>query len=454
MRRGRLRDQRVAAPQFRLGLHLLALVTAAALSACSGCASSDGSGSQGASDPPPLQGAPTPEATSSSPDPEANADAAPSNAGGDEPHDRARAAVAPAPPPDEPASPAAIEAWLAEADVALHGLGVDRKPSSRAHGPLPEGSGLDAAYAEGRAQAYYSRPDKVVAWFLDAKFGPDGGGDPRGGPLAGYELHLVGHDDERAYLHVVVPRFGVMSAATDTGSDSERGAPSHASWVRGDRWGCLCDVVEAGKDYTLFKTDGGASPRRQWGHVWVLEDLATLAREYASSAGVPLGIGDLSLALGGKISDHWTHRRGVDADVYLLIYPQTDRPDGAGETSDADAGATRPFNYWHTQRKDASRWTRDDEGRRGVEPEIDGASQSSLRLEQLAEAALTHDRIWFFVHDAVTLLEPFDQRAQSRKPGRRYLHAKNRAYWPAHRDHVHIRWSDRSAFPVDVPPKP
>ena len=79
---------------------------------------------------------------------------------------------------------------------------------------------------------------------------------------------------------------------------------------------------------------------------------------------------------------------------------------------------------------------------------------SDTRLRALAEAAINNDKVWFFVHDSPRVLADFDARAQERRPGRRYLHDENRAFWPAHQDHVHVRWATAKSLPVGVPPKP
>lgn len=367
-----------------------------------------------------------------------------------EPNARPEAEPAPAPEPapePEPPSPEDFANWLAEADRELHALGLGRKPSTKARGQVPSPE-LEAAYAEGRAQAYYASPPKVLDWFVQAKFGPHErdvkpsrlryAADARG-PLAAYNLDLVVHSDERAYLHVSVPAAGLAPSKVGT----KPAVGLHRTWVKGEAWRCLCDVAISGDDYLLFKTNGRASPHRQWGRAWVVDEIEALARDYKAATGVPLGIGDLSLATGGKISDHWTHRRGVDVDVYLLDFPQAKAPDWGP-----------PRHAWHRNKKGVSVWSSDEKGRRDLEVAPEGGEPiSSVRLRALAEAALSHDKLWYFVHDAVELLEPFDEKAQAQRPGRRYLHAKNRAFWPEHRDHVHLRWSDRP-LPVGQPPKP
>ena len=164
---------------------------------------------------------------------------------------------------------------------------------------------------------------------------------------------------------------------------------------------------------------------------------------YKLETGAPIGIGDLSLVVGGKISDHWTHRLGVDADMYLLRFDDPNTP-----------GVDTLKHSWHSWKPSASVWSSDPEGRREREEVVEGSTASAKLLLALAEAALEQDDLHFFVHNAVDILKPFDTKAQERRSGRRYLHAKNRAFWPEHRDHVHLRWTARRRLPVGVPPRP
>ncbi len=110
---------------------------------------------------------------------------------------------------------------------------------------------------------------------------------------------------------------------------------------------------------------------------------------------------------------------------------------------------------WHTYRRGKSIWSTRADARGETEtPLIEGDETiSAQRLRILAELVLNNDDIAYFVHNDPTVLEDFDQRAGKRLPGRRFLHAKNRAYWPAHRDHIHLRWVD-GPLPVGVAPRP
>ena len=342
--------------------------------------------------------------------------------------------------PPEPLSAEVHASLLEAAHLALKEAGVHKSPAFRSHGRLPD-ERLKTAYAEGRAQAFRGRPVQVEQWMGIAKFGGsyDPSGKPRpaltvpdAGPLAHYHLTVVVESEDKAYLHVELPVGG---------PGAEPGI--HRAYVRNQWWSCLADTLEPGVDYTLFKTNGQASLHRQWAQHWVVERVSAIAAEYRSSTGVPVGIGDLSLVVGGKISDHWTHRLGVDADMYLLRYADLKQPtlDGVKHS-------------WHSWKRKASVWSSDPDGRRDREEAVKGEFPSARLLAALATAALGQDDLHFFVHNAVDVLSEFDTKAQVRRPGRRYLHAKNREFWPEHRDHVHLRWTARKRLPVDVPARP
>jgi hypothetical protein len=343
----------------------------------------------------------------------------------------------------EPAKALSAEEYAALLETAhetLKEAGVHKSPAFRSHGRLPDEQ-LKRAYAEGRAQAFRGRPAQVEQWMGIAKFGGhyDPSGKPRppsrshnGGALARYNLTVVVESEDKAYLHVEVPTGG---PATEAGK--------HRAFVRQQWWFCLADRLEPGVDYALYKTNGEASLHRQWAQEWVIERLAALAQSYKKDTGGPIGIGDMSLVVGGKISDHWTHRLGVDADLYLLRY------------SDPEASSLEGVRHsWHSWKRGVSVWSSDPDGRRDREEPIAGQTPSSKLLRSLAEAALAQDDLHFFVHNAVDVLDEFDGKAQERRPGRRYLHAKNREFWPEHRDHVHLRWTAKKRLPVDVPARP
>lgn len=347
----------------------------------------------------------------------------------------------PAPPePPPPPTPEQLSAWLDEATAALDQLDISGTPRRRASGPMPADSGLALAYETGRAMALEGRTEQIRQWMALVQFGSREPG-PRAGssPLSHYDL-VVTCDGRRkrdvAWLHVVVPPSGLPDP-------SQRGR--HEAWVGDDRWVNLADVLEPSRDYLPFKTNGNESLHRQWGEHAVVESLAGIAREYTQQTGFLLGIGDLSHVTGGKIEDHWTHRDGVDVDLYLFDPNETDE-DG------------RPRIWWSHVKRKVPIWTSQPQGKGQREPPLDPEDElshtpTSKRLELLAQIVFHIDTIAYFVHNDPRVLEPFDRQAGERRPGRRFLHAQNRGYWPTHADHVHLRWVE-GKLPVGVTPRP
>ncbi len=326
---------------------------------------------------------------------------------------------------------------LQDANEDLHRLGLRRKPRLKARGIVPPGLGLKRAYGEGRAMNFAGTREEARRWMAWAKFGPtDPGTVPTQGPLAQFDLILSWRDAERAWLHVMVPRLGFASV----------GRPgSHHAWHKRERWILLSDVATPGSDYVVFKRDGTASLDHQWGRASVIADLVALAAAYLDQVGVPLGIGDISRSTGGTLPDHWTHKKGLDADLYLLDYPQRDK----------NGSLANPHIVWHTWRSGRSVWSTQPDGQGHVEPPLaaNGDTRTAARLRFLAQAVLPRDDVAYFVHNDPEVLDRYDADAQQRRPGRRYLHAQNRAYWPAHQDHVHLRWA-YGRLPVGKPPRP
>ncbi len=353
-------------------------------------------------------------------------------------HDIALADPPTIPEPPSPPSPAEI-AKLREAALAhLRALDIELTPRERARGPLPEGARLRSAYAEGRALVLEGRLAQVREWAALAKFGSVEPG-PRGqpSPLARYDL-VVTHEPGKpvAYFHVVVPELGLAEP-------DARGR--HEAWIAGERWLNLADALDPVRDYLPFKTNGKESLHRQWAKAEVIEALVAIATQYRQRTGVPLGIGDLSHVTGGKIEDHWTHQKGVDVDLYLLDPADTD-----------DQG--RPRVWWNHVKRGASLWTSEDQGKGEREPALDPAdalshTPTSRRLEILAAIVFAIDEVAYFVHNDPRTLAPFDEQVGERRPGRRFLHANNRGYWPTHADHVHLRWV-WGKLPVDATPRP
>jgi len=345
--------------------------------------------------------------------------------------------VEPLPVPPPP-SPAELAELLATARQHLRELDIKARPRDAARGPVPDGYPLKRAYAEQRAFVLEGRVEQIREWAALAKFGsPEPGPRCEFSPLARYDL-LVTSDarNKTAYLHVIVPESGLAGPG-------QRG--THEAWIDGERWINLADVLEPDREYLPFKTNGNESLHRQWARADVIEALVGIADEYRQRTGLPLGIGDLSHVTGGKIEDHWTHQKGVDVDLYLLDPADTD-------------GKGRPRIWWNDFKRGVSRWTSKEAGKGEREPALDPDDElshtpTSRRLEILAQIVFTLDEVAYFVHNDPVVLAPFDEQAGERRPGRRFLHAQNRGYWPAHADHVHLRWV-LGKLPVGVTPRP
>jgi hypothetical protein len=346
----------------------------------------------------------------------------------------------PTPEPPAPPTPEQLGAWLDEAATALEQLEIKTDPRRRASGPMPDGSGLREAYQEGRAMVLEGRLEQVRQWMAQAKFGSREPG-PRAGSSALSRYDLVVTRDARrkgdvAYFHVVVPAAG-LPALGDRGE--------HVAWIDEQRWVNLADVLDPATDYVPFKTNGSESLHRQWATAEVVTSIAHIAREYTQRTGLPLGIGDLSHVTGGKIEDHWTHQEGVDVDLYVFDPRQTG----------ADG---RPQIWWSHVKRKVAIWTSKPQGKGEREPPLEPEDElshtaTSQRLEVLAQIVFLIDEIAYFVHNDPRVLDPFDDQVGERRPGRRFLHAGNRGYWPTHADHVHLRWVE-GKLPVGVTPRP
>ena len=345
------------------------------------------------------------------------------------------------PPPPPPPTPEEIAALLSEADAAFEAMEVKIDRRTKARGPMPDDAGLREAYAEARAINLGGRFEQIRQWAALAKFGSrEPGTAPGHSPLARYDLIVVVPNKAKAndtvYLHIVVPAAGLPP-------EGDKGL--HEAWIGSERWVNLSDHLEPGVDYLPFKTNASESLHRQWGKQAVVDSLVEIAHAYRQQSGQRIGIGDLSHVTGGKIEDHWTHQKGVDADLYLLD------PD----IVDADG---RPQVWWSYRKRGEWIWTSKEKGKGEREPALDPESEqprtaTSMRLETLAQIVVAIDEVAYFVHNDTSVLAPFDDQANAQRPGRRFLHADNRGYWPVHADHIHLRWVE-GKLPVGVTPRP
>jgi hypothetical protein len=345
----------------------------------------------------------------------------------------------PAPAPArEPLSPAELAELLTAAEGHLRDLSIKTRLRHAARGPLPDDSELARAYAEQRAFVLEGRLEQVREWAALAKFGSrEPGPGCTFSPLSRYDL-VVTLDARKqvAYLHVIVPAEGLAGPG-------QRGA--HEAWIEGERWINLADALEPDREYLPFKTNGSESLHRQWARADVVDAIVDIAAEYRQRTGLPLGIGDLSHVTGGKIEDHWTHQKGVDVDLYLLDPAEIDE-------------SGRPRVWWNHVKRGVSRWTSREDGKGERELALDpddelSRTPTSQRLEILAQIVFAIDEFAYFVHNDPVVLAPFDEQVADRRPGRRFLHAKNRGYWPTHADHVHLRWVE-GELPVGDTPRP
>jgi hypothetical protein len=92
--------------------------------------------------------------------------------------------------------------------------------------------------------------------------------------------------------------------------------------VDGERWHSLPFRASPGGTYTLMKRHWPeASLHRQWGKEAAIAWTIGLCNFYRDRAGLRLGIGDISHVVGEDMTDHGSHQRGRDVDVYVLDYP-------------------------------------------------------------------------------------------------------------------------------------
>lgn len=107
------------------------------------------------------------------------------------------------------------------------------------------------------------------------------------------------------------------------------------AFVGTDTWKNLALEATPGTDYQVFKRSyWEASFHRQWGKEATIQWIKGLAQFYRDRTGGVLGVGDISHIVGEDITDHASHERGVDVDLYAL--------------EPSAAGSTFPTAFWTT----------------------------------------------------------------------------------------------------------
>ncbi len=107
------------------------------------------------------------------------------------------------------------------------------------------------------------------------------------------------------------------------------------AYIGNDIWKNLAIEAAPGIDYQVFKRRyWEASFHRQWGKEATIVWLKGLAQFYRDRTGGVLGIGDISHIVGEDMTDHASHERGVDVDLYGL--------------DATPAGTVFPTSFWAT----------------------------------------------------------------------------------------------------------
>ncbi|MFT3767435.1 MAG: penicillin-insensitive murein endopeptidase [Minicystis sp.] len=281
-------------------------------------------------------------------------------------------------------------------------LSVERNP-----GAIPPdcdaSTGAGAAHAGGDALHLVSSEADIRRAAALALFGAVESADASSGPFAPFHAFV--------YRAGGKCRFHAHRAAPDE-------AVQRLSRVGAHTWRHLHARLSPA-DYLLFKRDGHPSYARQWGRPELVDLLVQLAVRYRDETGVPLAIGDMSHVLGGPMDDHASHAAGVDADVYVLDYP--DGPDQSPRHYWVVGAGQGPYHY-----------------RRAVD---DAGSAASAEVEQrLKERTRVLCEILAEQQGLVAVVG-HDHEVFGRFPSSHFLDATTVAArgWPPHQDHIHIR---------------
>jgi hypothetical protein len=187
--------------------------------------------------------------------------------------------------------------------------------------------------------------------------------------------------------------------------------------VGGDTWSHLHSRLSP-DDYVLFKQNGQQAYHRQWGRAGLVDLLADLAKRYQDATGVRLGIGDMSHVLGGEMSDHRAHRSGVDADIYVLDFPEG--PSGPPRHYWCLGQGHGPYHYWTS---------------------LQGGAVASIEVEERLRARARTVCAILAERPEILAVVGHDHGVFGAFPRDRFLDAttvEGRG-WPPHQDHIHIR---------------
>ncbi len=308
------------------------------------------------------------------------------------------------------------DAWLALEDPSLEWQRTCSLPAGLGD---RHGTGLEAS----RAFRLAGTRDEVNVWMAQALYGrafADRGDEK--GPL--YRARV-------AAVKVGTAAYLYSDAAEDHPStDPARGR--HFAVVDGQEWLPLDHELEPDRDYKVIRRSGTQRKGAQWAVPETIIYLAGLARAHLMRHAQPLGVGDLSLPLGGPIAGHSSHQVGLDADIYLLSYPldgprvDVDNPELWVASCSSSGGwscfYTGAFSADHEDMTDA------------------GHVPAAEMLEGLARHAYDFAGVTHFVQHDVEVLAPMRSLPAPRPS---YIDASNvsASGWPVHDDHVHLRFS-------------
>lgn len=290
-------------------------------------------------------------------------------------------------------------------------------------GDLPDVYGTWAQADAGLAFRLDGSRLEVVDWSAAAIYGSKSAREWLiGGPL--YASRVMVYRDGNSYLYA--------DAADDKpGYDPSRGR--HFGMINGDEWTGVDTLIEPNYDYKCTKASGGGRFYRSWGRVDTVAYVADMAIDHLLTHGVMLGIGDLSLPTGGDIDDHGSHETGLDADLYLLTFWQTE--DGEDDPLQkrvwvSECVSSGGWDCWYYENGTG---VLEDFG-------VPGHVPAWEQLTTLAQYAYDVAGATHFVQHDVTVLDDF----KALPGGPKYVDDANdeASGWPIHANHIHMRFTD------------